>query len=48
VTQGKEAEELMCVGVSHLDSLQEAWIPKQELLVSQRIKREVNRLGPLQ
>lgn len=28
VTQGKEAKELMCMGVPHLDSLQEAGVPK--------------------
>lgn len=38
----------MCVGVPHLDSLQEAGVPKQEFLVSQRIKGEVNRRWPLE
>lgn len=38
----------MRVWVPHLDSLQEAWVPKQECLVSQRIKGEVNRRWSLE
>lgn len=38
----------MGVGVPRLDSLQESGVPKQELLVSQRIKGEVDGLRPLE
>lgn len=38
----------MRVWVPHLDSLQEAWVPKQECLVSQRIKGEVHRRWSLE
>ena len=48
VAQGEEAEELVGVGVPRLDSLQESGVPKQELLVNQRIKGEVDGLRPLE
>lgn len=48
MTQGEETEELVRVWVPHLDGLQETRVPKQEFLVSQWIKGEVNRLWSLE
>lgn len=47
VTEREQAEELVHVGVSQLDSFQQAGVPELEPWVRQRVEGEVNWLWPL-